>query len=59
MEHEFVLTWDRYMDYGAVTSIVGAVLIFLYHEFRVLQIKDYKEKYDYVNLYEVRYFWYA
>ncbi len=59
MEHEFVLTWDRYMDFGTVASIVGAILIFLYHKFRVLQIKDYKEKYDYVNLHEVRYFWYA
>jgi hypothetical protein len=47
------------MDYGAIASIAGAVLIFLYHEFRVLQIKDYKEKYDFVNLHEVRYFWYA
>ena len=38
--------------------VVG-VLILLYHEFKVIQMKDYKEKYDYVNLNEVRYFWYA
>lgn len=59
MNHEFVLQWDRYMDMAAVASIVIGVLIFIYYEFRVLQLKDYKEKYDYVNLHEVRYFWYA
>jgi len=36
MEHEFVLTWDRYMDFGTVASIVGAILIFLYHIFGML-----------------------
>jgi hypothetical protein len=35
------------------------ILILLYHEFKILMIKDYKEKYDYVNLHEIRYFWYA
>ncbi|MCX8490237.1 MAG: hypothetical protein ORN54_04140 [Cyclobacteriaceae bacterium] len=59
MRHEFVLTWDRYMNYGVTASIVGAVLVFLYHKFRVLQLKSYKDKYDYVNLHEVRYFWYS
>ena len=59
MQHEFVLTWDRYMDIAAISCIAIGILIFLYHEYRVLQIKDYKEKYDYVNLHEVRYFWYA
>lgn len=59
MNHEFVLQWDRYMDMGAIASIVIGILIFLYYEFKVLQLKDYKEKYDYVNLHEVRYFWYA
>jgi hypothetical protein len=59
MHHEFVLAWDRYMDIGVIACIALGILIFLYHEFRVLQIKDYKEKYDYVNLHEIRYFWYA
>jgi hypothetical protein len=59
MHHEFVLAWDRYMDIAAVACIVLGALIFLYYEFKVLQIKDYKEKYDYVNIHEIRYFWYA
>lgn len=58
-ETPFVIAWDRYMDIGALVCVGLAVLIFLYHEFRVLKISDYKEKYDYVNLNEVRFFWYT
>jgi hypothetical protein len=47
------------MYIGAAACVVLGVLILLYHEFKVLQLRDYKEKYDYVNLHEIRYFWYA
>lgn len=56
---EYIRGWDQYMAYGAYGCAALAVLILLYHEFRIFQIKDYKEKYDYVNLHEIRYFWYA
>lgn len=56
---DFVLSWDYYMSLGAYICIGIAILILLYHEYRILIIKDYKEKYDYVNLHEIRYFWYA
>ncbi len=56
---DFIMSWDRYMSLSAYISIGIAVLILLYHESRILLIKDYKEKYDYVNLNEVRYFWYS
>jgi len=56
---DFIMIWDRYMAVGAYLCTAVAVLILLYHEFRIFQIKDYKEKYDYVNLHEISYFWYA
>lgn len=56
---DFITIWDRYMTYGAFLCAGFAALILLYHEFRLFQIKDYKEKYDYVNRHEVSYFWYA
>ncbi|MBS1487171.1 MAG: hypothetical protein JST43_06235 [Bacteroidetes bacterium] len=59
LEKDFVLTWDHYMELGGAICIVISILILLYHEYKVMQIKDFKEKYDYVNLNEVRYFWYA
>lgn len=55
----FLNLWNQYMYGGAVLCVVVGVLILLYHEFKVFQLKDFKEKYDYVNLHEVRYFWYS
>ena len=55
----FFSSWDQYMYIGAAVCVIIGVLILLYHEFKVLQLKDYKEKYDYVNLHEIRYFWYS
>ena len=55
----FLGSWDQYMIWATVACIAIGILILLYHEFKVLQIKDYKEKYDYVNLHEIRYFWYS
>ncbi|HYG00920.1 MAG TPA: hypothetical protein VD927_00685 [Chryseosolibacter sp.] len=55
----FINNWDHYLIFGAYTCTAIGILILLYHEFRILLLKDYKEKYDYVNLHEVRYFWYA
>jgi len=51
--------WDQYMVIGGSAFIVLGILILLYHEFKILQIKDYKQKFDYVNLHEVKYFWYT
>lgn len=55
----FLGLWDQYMFIGSVVCIITGVLILLYHEYRVLKIKDLKEKYDYVNQHEIQYFWYA
>ena len=52
-------TWNQYMYFGIAASIILGILIFLFYEAQVFRIKDYKEKYDYVNLHEIRYFWYA
>lgn len=56
---EFVASWDHYMTLGTYVCVAIAILILLYHEYRVFLIKDYKEKYDYVNLHEIRFFWYG
>jgi hypothetical protein len=57
--HDFLVAWDYYMVLGSIVLAALGVLILLYHEFKVLVIKDYKEKYDYINLHEIKYFWYA
>ncbi len=59
-EHtEFINAWDKYMQLGASVFVVLAVAILLYHEIRILLLKEYKEKYDYVNQNEIRFIWYA
>lgn len=55
----FLGSWNQYMFYGILASLALGVLILLIYEFNVLKLKDPKEKYDYVNLHEIRYFWYA
>lgn len=56
---EFMSTWDVYMNIGGFISVAIAFLIFVYHEFKVLGVKDLKDRYDYVNLHEIRYFWFS
>lgn len=57
--YEFLNAWNGYMLQGTVVCIGLGFLILLYHEFRIFMIKNLKEKYDYVNLHEIRYFWFA
>ena len=55
----FLDSWDQYMYWAMFGCIAIGVGILLFHEYRVLKRKDYKEKYDYVNTHEIKYFWYA
>ncbi|MEP2671459.1 MAG: hypothetical protein ABJH04_20820 [Cyclobacteriaceae bacterium] len=55
----YLATWDRYMILGSEIFLCIGLLIFLFYEVKVAQIKDPKEKYDYVSTHEIRYFWYA
>lgn len=55
----FLTTWDFYMLRICFGLIGIGVLIFLYHEFRAMQIKEFKDKYDYINLHEIKYFGYT
>lgn len=55
----FLVSWDTYMMYLCYAAIGLGVLIFIYHEFRAASVKDLKDKYDYVNLHEIKYFGYT
>jgi len=55
----FLGLWDQYMFIGAVAAVAVGILMFAYYEFKVMQIKDLKGKYDFVNQHEIQYFWYA
>lgn len=53
---EIVASWDFYMMLGAIVFAAASILVFLYHEVKIMSIKDYKEKYDYAVLNEIKYF---
>ncbi|NJN42556.1 MAG: hypothetical protein HC811_10350 [Flammeovirgaceae bacterium] len=53
------LSLNEWIIYAAEGLTAIGILILLYHEYKLLIIKDYKEKYDYVNLHEIRFFTYA
>lgn len=55
----FLDSWNTLMFQGSVVLIGIGILILLYHEARILMIRDYKAKYDYVTVNEIRFFWYA
>jgi hypothetical protein len=50
---------DSILDLIGLVFLGIAVLILVYHEARVIMLKSEKEKYDYVSMNEIRYFWYA
>jgi DNA-directed RNA polymerase subunit RPC12/RpoP len=52
-------SWDLYMYVGAAICVGVALSFLVYHETKLLGIKDLKEKYDYVNRNEIKYFWYS
>jgi hypothetical protein len=51
--------WDSYMYLGTTAFAVLTVLLFIYHEIRVISQGDYKARYDYVTNYEIKFFWYT
>ncbi len=54
-----LVSGNTLMGIGAVVSLVAAIAILIYHEVRTYMVRDPKDRYDYVNTHEIRYFWYA
>ena len=56
---QFITDWNQYMTLLAIVSTVVAAVILIFHEIRKAQIKDYKERYDFVTENEIKYLWYV
>ncbi len=54
--NEFLEIWLQVMVIGAVVSFALAIILYLIHQIKVASIKDYKEKYDYLSIKEIKYF---
>jgi hypothetical protein len=55
----FIETWDSYLIQASYVFFGLAVLIILFHEIKIMMTSNLKDRYDYVNQHEIRYFWYA
>ncbi|MEJ7645036.1 MAG: hypothetical protein WKF87_10615 [Chryseolinea sp.] len=55
----FLGLWDQSMILLSMAAIFIALLTLAYYEVKILQIKDLKTKYDFVNLHQIQYFWYS
>jgi len=52
-------TWNLYGHYVAYTIAAIGVLILISHYLKLLITKDFKTKYDYINMYEINLLWYS
>lgn len=55
----FFEAYNSYLITGSYVCIGLAVLIILFHEAKVMMTSNEKDRYDYVNLHEIKVFWYA
>ena len=55
----FLEAWNQVMLVGAMTFVVISLIFFFYHIFNLLTISDPKKKYDYINLNEIRIYWFS
>jgi len=56
---ELAATWDFYMMIGASVFVGASLITFLYHEIKLLSIKEFHDRYNYVVLNEINFFVYA
>jgi hypothetical protein len=55
----FMDSWNTVMSIGAVVSVALGVLVYLIYELRISLISGYKEKHDFLNSNEIRWFKYS
>ncbi len=52
-------TWNLYGHYVSYAIAGVGVLILLVHYVKLMVTRDFKAKYDYINMYEIKLLWYA
>jgi hypothetical protein len=55
----FIESWSNYFVLAAYFCFAVGLLIILFHEIKVMMTTKEKNRYDYVNQHELRFFWYA
>jgi len=55
----FLEVWNQFMYIGIWTSLIVSAIFFLYHLMKLVTVRDPKKRYDYINLNEIRIYWFA
>lgn len=55
----FLDSWDFYMKNLCYVAIGIGIIILIYYFIQAARVKDLKDKYDYINLHEIKYLWYT
>jgi len=50
---EFIGVWHEIMIKGSIGLLAISFLLYLYHKIKLSTIKEYKDKYDYINHKEI------
>jgi hypothetical protein len=50
----FLVFWHQAMLYGSVLMFIAAIATYVIHHIRIASLKDFKQKYDYINRREIR-----
>ncbi len=59
IEPDLLAKWNEYGLYAAIGITAFGILIILGHFIKLLVTKDFKTKYDYINMHEINYLWYS
>jgi hypothetical protein len=54
IRNPFLEGWHAAMIVGAIIMMIAGVGLYIIHQIRVMSLKSYKEKYDYLNKKEIR-----
>ena len=52
-------TWNLYGTYASYAIAAAGLLILIGHLFKLMITRDQKEKYDYINMYEINFLWWS
>ena len=55
-ESPFLAVWHSGIIVASIIFITAGIFIYLFYNFRTSMISDYKEKYDFINLNEIKWF---
>ncbi len=59
ISEELLATWNQYAAYFSYAIAVVGLLILVGHYLKLLTTRDFKSRYDYINMHEINLLWYG